>query len=210
MIQRINQFIKATLMGGLVVILPSILLLNILWWLNELMKDTTRPLVNVFVDNIGLSELLSQVIVISIVIGICFFLGVVIRNRVGAFLIQGAEKQILERIPGYSMIKELVGYFLASDKKSAFSSPALVQPWGTDVWLTGFIVEEINDTYSTVFIPTAPNPLPVALFVICLSQKYVLLITVETEMFKTIVACGAGSRELLADELQQDEQSSQS
>lgn len=196
MIQRVNNFIKVTLMGGLVILLPSFLLVNIMMWLFGIIRDSTLPVVNIFVDAFHMSHFISQLVVLGMIIAICFFIGITVRNRLGAFIIHGTEKAILSRFPGYVTLKELVGYFFSSDKKSAFSQPVLVRPWGDDTWLTGFFIEESSPTHVTVFVPTAPNPS--SGFIMHVTRERIKPLNVSgSDVFKTVIGCGVGSSQLL-------------
>lgn len=192
MIPKINNFIKATLMGGLVILLPSFLLVNIMIWMFGIIHDSTLPVVNIMGEYFKMSHFLSQMVVLGIITCICFFIGITVRNRLGAFLIHGTEKVILSRFPGYITLKELVGYFFSSDKKSAFSQPVLVRPWGEETWLTGFFIEKSSPTHSTVFVPTAPNPS--SGFIMHVPDERIKPVsTSSSEVFKTVIGCGSGS-----------------
>jgi uncharacterized membrane protein len=192
MYNRINHFLKVTLMGGLVVLLPSFLLVNIALWLFGILHDSTKPVVSFISEDFHLSLFLSQLIVLALITAICFVTGILVRNRLGAILIQGTEKAILNRFPGYVTLKELVGYFFSTEKKSAFSQPVLVSPWGNEIWLTGFYIEKSSPTHSTVFVPTAPNPS--SGFILHVPDDRIRMVsTSSSEAFKTVIGCGSGS-----------------
>lgn len=186
----------ASLMGGVAVLLPSLLLINIFAWLIKWINNAIQPFVAIIINNFHLSPLLSKSLVMTTFIVICFLAGILIKNRLGAIVIQGTEKLILNRFPLYETLKEIVGYFLASDKKSAFSQPVLIKPWGEDTWLTGFVVDENEYGYFSVFVPTSPNPTSGFLMHVP-ADRTRLLDVPGSQVFKTIISCGSGSSQLL-------------
>ncbi|HEY9033955.1 MAG TPA: DUF502 domain-containing protein [Pseudomonadales bacterium] len=191
----LNDFIKPTLLGGVIVLLPAFLLFNILIWLTAIVHESTLPLVDFASQQLGLSLWFAQMLVLLLLIGICFVTGMLIRNRLGAFIVEKTESLVLNRFPGYQSLKELVGYFLSPDKKSVFSQPVLVCPWGNDTWMTGFLMDSDGQT-STVFVPTAPNP-STGLVLHVSSQQVQPLPVSGSDAFKNIIACGVGSASLL-------------
>lgn len=191
MIQRIKKIIKTAIMGGLVVLLPSFLLINIAVWLFHLIQQATLPMV-VFLSTYTHHQVwISQLIVLFIILSICLFTGLFIQNRLGAFFVERTESLILNRFPGYQSIKELVGYFLASEKKSLFSQPVLVNPWGNDTWMSGFLVDG-DEQMATVFLPTGPNP-STGLVLHIRRENIRPIQASSSDVFKTIIGCGAGS-----------------
>lgn len=190
---RIKRIIKTAIMGGLVVLLPSFLLINIAIWLFHLIQQATLPMVVFLSAAIQQPEWVSQLAVLLIILAICVFTGLFIQNRLGAFFVERTESLILNRFPGYQSIKELVGYFLASEKKSLFSQPVLVKPWGNDTWMSAFLVDEEGETV-TVFVPTGPNP-STGLVLHTSKANTRPLDASSSEVFKTIIGCGAGSKQ---------------
>lgn len=188
----IKDFIKPTLIGGLIVLLPSFLLFNIVMWLLGLLHSATLPIILFFSKQLGFSAWFSQLIGLVVVLGVCFLMGMAIRNRLGAFIVDSIESMILNRFPGYKPLKDLVGYFLSPEKKSAFSQPALINPWGDETWLTGFVMDEGDSGLVTVFIPTAPNP-STGLILHLPARRIKKLDISGSEAFKSIIACGVGS-----------------
>lgn len=197
----VSDFIKPTLLGGLIVLLPSFLLVNIVIWLAAIINEATLPLVNFASNKLGLSMWFSQLLLLLSVIAACFFTGILIHNRLGAFIVEKTESIVLNRFPGYRSLKELVGYFLSPDKKSVFSQPVLVRPWGDDSWMTGFLMDEDENDTVTVFIPTAPNP-STGLILHTTQDRIKPLQVSGSEAFKNIIACGVGSAQLLYPQLE--------
>jgi uncharacterized membrane protein len=121
--------------------------------------------------------------------------GVVVRTKAGQFLQENLENRILRLAPGYPTIKAVIMQFIGQ-KKSPFSSVALVQVFGNETLMTAFITDTHDDGRVSVFIPTGPNPTSGLIF--HLKKKFVhpVNVTVE-ETMRSVIGCGAGSTNLL-------------
>ena len=93
------------------------------------------------------------------------------------------------------LIKETVLQFIG-ENNSPFSRVALCNIFGNETQVTGFITEEHDNGMFTVFVPTGPNPTSGNIY--HLKPEFVHLLEVQPEeTMKTIIACGAGSKNLL-------------
>ena len=199
MLQRTKNFFRTTLLGGVIVILPTIILGFAFKWLFGVVADAIRPLTNLVVDNLTLpdryEELIATVIVLSVIILGCFLVGLFIKTRIGRWIYDGFESSLLSKAPGYKMVKETVNQFLGK-KESPFSSVALVQIFENDTKVTAFITDKHDDGTITVFVPTGPNP--TSGFIYHLDQQYVHPVDVSVEdAMRSVISCGAGSDALV-------------
>lgn len=199
MLKRTKNFFRTTLLGGIIVILPTIILVFAFKWLFGVVADAIRPLTNLVVDNLTLpdqyDEVIATLIVLSVIVLGCFFVGLFVRTRLGQMVYTGFESSVLSRAPGYRMIKETVNQFLGK-KESPFSSVALVQIFENDTKVTAFITDRHDDGTVTVFVPTGPNP--TSGFIYHLDQKYVHPVNVSIEdAMRSVISCGAGSGALV-------------
>ncbi len=192
---RIKTFIKTSVVGGLVVLLPAALLLLIFKWLFNWITDIIQPLTNLVLAREQFQEFVADVIVIGIILVICFVVGTVVKTKVGRYIQENLENRILKIAPGYPTIKSIIMQFIGK-KKSPFSSVALVRPFENDTLMTAFITDTHDNNWYTVFVPTGPNP--TTGFVFHLKGKYVQGINVAVEeALRTVISCGAGSTHLI-------------
>ena len=193
---RLRSFLKTSLIGGLVVILPVTILVTVFLWLYRLITNWIAPLSGFFRSYSEYNELIANVIAISLVVAACFFVGVLVRTRLGGFLFRIVEQRILKVVPGYSMIKETVLQVFGSREGSPFSSVALAQVYGNDTLATVFITDKHRDGSYTVFMPTGPNPTSGLIF--HLRGKYVHPVAIPVQdAMRSIISCGAGTAKLL-------------
>jgi uncharacterized membrane protein len=192
---RIKTFIKTSVLGGLAVILPAILLILIFRWLFNWITDIIQPLTNLMIARGQFQEIVADVLVIAIILTVCFLVGVVIKTKAGQFIQDNLEKRILQMAPGYPTIKSVVMQFIGKEK-SPFSSVALVQVFGNETLMTAFITDTHENGRYTVFMPTGPNPTSGLIFHI--PKKYVHPVKVSVEeAMRSVIGCGAGSASLL-------------
>lgn len=194
--ERVKNFLSTSLLGGLVVILPIIILFFFIRWIFNLVTNVIQPLTTLVVTQSQLQETVADALVIAIILGTCFVVGVFVRTRLGSFLYVTVENRALKIAPGYSLIKETVVQILGSSRKSLFSSVALVQLFGNDTLASAFITDRHPDGSYTVFVPTGPNPTSGNIF--HLKAKYVHPVNVPVEdALRSIISCGVGSTKLI-------------
>jgi uncharacterized membrane protein len=192
---RMKAFIKTSVLGGLVVVLPAVFLFLIFRWLFNWITDIIQPLTNLMIAKGQFPEIVADVLVFAIILAVCFLVGAVVKTKVGQFIHENLESRILQLAPGYPTIKSVVMQFIGKNK-SPFSSVALVQVFGDETLMTAFITDTHDNGRYTVFVPTGPNPTTGLIF--HLPQKYVHPIRVSVEeTMRSVISCGAGSANLL-------------
>ena len=153
------ELTKTTLIGGLLVVLPiylSILLLaKTLSGLIALVSPVTAT--------IPAAAQFREVIAILIIILVCLVAGIVIRTRPGRAAKRALERSVLEKIPGYGVVRGLTERIAGRDSAGAFK-PALVEL--EDALAPAFIIEELADGRYTVLVPSVPTPAAGALFIL--------------------------------------------
>lgn len=195
MISKIQHFISTIILGGVTVILPAILTIMVFSWLFKKINLILSPLTHLITTRWGGTELIADVIVVGIIIGLCFVVGLFERTRLGKFFINGLNALLLKKIPGYTIIRETVSQFLGKNK-SPFSSVAIVNLFGSSTRATAFVTDKHEDGSYTVFVPTGPNPTSGQIY--HLEEQDVALVDhpVEATM-RSIISCGAGSKSLI-------------
>ncbi len=193
--KKIHEFFLNTIIGGVLVILPSAIFLFILTWILGLIRKVISPFTSILMVKSSLQGVVADILVIILFVMVCFFIGAVVRTRIGRWSYLFLESKLLLKIPGYALIKETVSSFFGK-KKSPFSSVALAQIFGNETLVTAFITDESDDNTFTVFIPTGPNPTSGNIY--HLQKKYVHPIDVSVEdAMRSIISCGAGSSKLM-------------
>ena len=185
--KALAELTKTTLIGGLLVVLPiylSILLLaKTLAGIFSLLSPVTAA--------IPAGAQLRQVLAVAIVLVVCLVAGVVVRTGPGLRAKNALERSVLEKIPGYAMVRGLAEQ-VAGESEGTFQ-PALVEV--EDALSPGFIIEELEDGRYTVLVPSVPTPAAGALFILPRERVHPLNVPF-TQAVKVISKWGAGAGEL--------------
>jgi len=194
--QRLKRFTKTTVLGGLVVLLPVFLTGFVFHWVFNVVTDLIEPLTKILVIKVRMHERLADVLVIAVIIGVCFFVGLLVKTKLGRYGHRQVEKRILKVMPGYNLFRNTIKQFLGQ-KRTPFARVALVQPYGNETLMTAFVTDEHPDGSFTVFAPSALNP--TSGLILHLKKQYVHLVDVSVEdTMRSIISCGAGSCKLLS------------
>lgn len=186
--------VRTALLGGVVVLLPAAILVMVFKWIYNLVSGLISPITTLLFDEVGF---MANLFVTLVILVVCFALGVIVKTNKGRFFQQVIEKNILSKVPGYSLSRDIVLQFFGK-KKNAFSSVALVKLFGNDTMITAFITDEHTNGMVTVFMPTGPNPTSGNIYHVKSSQVYKVDVSVETAM-RSIISCGAGSDKIIYD-----------
>ncbi len=200
---KLKGFLKTSLLGGFVVILPVAILLSVSLWLFRLVTGWIEPLTRFLIKDSQLNEFAADAIVILLILAACFFVGVLVRTRLGSYLYAVVEARILKLAPGYSMIKETVLQIFGNREESPFSSVALAQIFCNETRVTSFITDRHADGSYTLFVPTGPNPTSGLIY--HLDGKYVQPVDIPVQdAMRSIISCGAGSAKLMKQYIKND------
>ena len=182
------ELTKTTLIGGVLIVLPI--------YLSVLMVAKTLSVIVALLApvtaTIPAGAQFRQLIAVLIVLAVCFVAGIVVRTGAGLRAKNAFERSVLEKIPGYELVRGLTARVSGDEREGAFR-PALVEI--EDALSPGFIIEELEDGRYTVLVPSVPTPAAGALFI--LPRERVHPVDVPfTQAVKVISKWGAGAGEL--------------
>jgi uncharacterized membrane protein len=186
-----KSFFIRTLLNGLFLVLPSIIILFLLSLIFKFVFNIVAPISSLLDQNSESHPLLINILALLILISLIFIIGLIMRDARGKRSFKSFENSYLLQIPLYSTIRETIAQF-SGLKKMPFSQVVLVDAYNTGVLLTGFVTETVTKDIYTVFVPTAPNPMNGNIYHVPVSQLKFLEIEPEKAM-RTIVGMGTGS-----------------
>ncbi len=152
-----REFLKSTLVGGVVFLLPLVLVALMLNYGVQLVSGVAGPALEFLgLESYGTVQGLGIVTAASLVIliAIAFLAGFIARTKFGSGLTEWLEKAILNRLPQYQMMKSMAGSY-ATLHSQAGLSPALVLVEG--IWRIGYRLETLENGWETVFLPQSPG-----------------------------------------------------
>lgn len=144
----ILSFIRDTITGGILFLLPIVLIIMILKRAHEILSKIVTPIADLMPDIfLGLDG--SRVLVIVIMVLLCFCSGLLFRSRWIKDRIGSLENGFLSFLPGYSLMKSVTSDAIGHDNSQNLS-PVVVEDNGSS--RIGFITEEKGDL-CVVFFP---------------------------------------------------------
>lgn len=146
------SFIKTTLTGGVLFLLPIILIVMLLKEAFGFLFIISKP-ISIYLPEIIFGLNGSNIVAIFLLIGICFIGGLLFSTKWAKQLINKLENNILNLMPGYALIKSLTADTIG-EQIDHNMTPILIKD--DTSWSLAFLVEE-GEAFSTVFIPDAPR-----------------------------------------------------
>ena len=153
--RKITEFIKTTVLGGFLVLLPIVAVLALVGIAIATLINIVTPIVGKLpIKTIG-GLALATLLAVFFLLAFCFLAGILVRMRIGRLVQKWVEGFLLQRLPGYVMVKNLTRQ-VAGQGGIEFA-PALVDLYGSEARVVGLIVEEHADGKFTIFVPISPT-----------------------------------------------------
>ena len=186
--KALTQFLKVTLVGGLLVVLPVwlslLLLLKAINSALKLLQPIAKMVPQQFVH--------TDVVALCLLIAICFAVGLLTRTRFGQQIGDWLDEHVLGRIPGFRLIRGMIRQFAGKRGEQSFQ-PALVEI--EEALVPAFIVEKHADGQFTVFVSSSPTPMAGSIYILQPERVH----PVDVPLHKAIVCVtkwGAGAAEM--------------
>jgi uncharacterized membrane protein len=154
-VNKLTAFLKAAAGGGLMVLLPVLLLCLVLAQMLQLVVALATPIAGLLQEG-GLEKVASPVLVALVLLaGTSFAIGLVMQSSAGRQLGRWLERVTLKRLPIYAALKRLTRGFAGSEEGETFI-PALleIEPGIQEIV---YLVEEAADGLAVVMVPHAPT-----------------------------------------------------
>jgi uncharacterized membrane protein len=198
--QGLRSFIINSLIGGVLVILPLVILGLVFNWIFTSITDLISPLTNYVLARYDAPEWLVNLAVIAFILFFCFVIGGIISTSAGYWLHQKFEKLVERAAPGYRLTKDIVQQLFGDKTDSPLrkGDVALVRAFGPEnpTAMTGLISGRHSNGWYTIFVPTGPNPTTGFIFHVAPEQVEILPAAKTDNAIKTIIACGSGSPQI--------------
>lgn len=152
----LTEFLKTTIIGGLLFLLPVALILIVLGYAMRL-AGTVAEGISKFLrvdEAIGAGEVTALAVLVLVIIS--FAAGLIARTKGGKRIIRWSENSLLGGLPQYQLVKSMAEG-LAQVESADSVSPILVSIEGG--WQIGYLLEPLENGWFTVFLPQAPTPM---------------------------------------------------
>ena len=152
--KKMTTFVKDTLVGGVLFLLPAVL---VLWFAEKalpLARTLTRPLEDLMPGHLVAQFALGTLLAGLALLLAAFVAGLLARTSAGQRFIAWIEDSLLGSLPQYRMAKSVLEDHGGGDGTPDVQ-PVLV-PSG-DGWRIGLKFESIGDGWASVFLPNSPK-----------------------------------------------------
>lgn len=147
------KFIKTTIIGGLVFLIPVGLIAIVLLKIYSAMLKAAQPMSAIVpIDYIG-GITVANILAVLIILAICFMAGLLARIGPVARSVDRAETAILQKLPGYTVFKGMTST-LSPDQEQTLKPVIVTMPGSARI---GLEVGRLDGGRVVVFYPGAPS-----------------------------------------------------
>ena len=154
-----KRFLKMTIVGGVLFLLPVALVLLVLGHALRLAIQVVQPIShNLGFDRMGTFWGFGVVTLLAVLLLILVSLaaGMVARTGLGTRISSWFEASLVGALPQYRLVKSMAEG-LAKVESADGLKPALVSI--EEGWQIGYLLEDLQEGWVTVFLPQAPTPM---------------------------------------------------
>ncbi|WP_246195333.1 DUF502 domain-containing protein [Paracoccus litorisediminis] len=155
-IHSLAIFVRATIIGGLVFLLPFGIVLLVIGRLYAAARPIGQKLHELVFPN-SISNLWPLVFSVVVLIAIAFLAGIFAKSGLGRRTFEWLESALLSRMPPYTILRQMIEDYVDGDRNLATSKAvAVVMVHFDDYSCPAFLVERREDK-AVLFIPGAPS-----------------------------------------------------
>ena len=186
------QPVKTTILGGLVFLVPLVIVIAIVGKAFELMRRLAAPLgAWIPVDSVG-GIATANIVTVLILLLLCYFAGLIAGGEPARRLQHFIDDKLLTVFPRYALVKS-VTESISGDESNKTLQVVLVQL--DDQSQIGFEVER-KEGLVTVFLPGSPDPWSGT--VVYVTEDRIRLLDVSfNQVVKSLQRVGLGGADLL-------------
>jgi uncharacterized membrane protein len=155
-VDNIKSFLKATVVGGVMFLVPVVLLLIVFGKGMQFAGKIAVPLAKWLpISHLG-GVAVATLLAAAILLLLALLAGFAARTGPGRRITHWFEESLLGGMPQYRMVKSLAEG-LTQIESGAGMKPVLVR--GDEGWMLGYQVEELPGDWRVVFLPASPTPM---------------------------------------------------
>ena len=188
--KSVLRFLKTTLIGGLLVVVPVWVLLLLVLKVATEAEVVVKPITTTLPSDIQYPQLLAA----GLLLAACFLAGLAVRTAVGRYAKAAVERHLLEKVPGYATLRGMSEQLADMNRETGFQASLVEMEGGL---VPALIVERHADGRCTVFVPSAPTPISGTIFIFPGEKVHPANVPLMVHL-KCVSKYGAGSHEILA------------
>jgi len=182
-------FIKTTVVGGFVFLIPAVIALIALGKLFGALKVMAKALAPLFGIESFAGGLVLDLLALTVTALLCFVAGLLARRASAKRMREKLDRTLLNSFPGYAFIKGFAENLRHSEELAASFVPVMIQ--FDDYVQLAFETQREPDGKVAVYLPGAPNPWSGTIVYVSSNRVKPLAITL-TEALRNIRTLGKG------------------
>ncbi len=187
-------FVRATLTGGILFLLPIVVLAVVLGKALQISRRVVVPLA----DRIPVQSVagirVAEVAAIVVLVLFCFLAGLLARTHLARRTESWLEGTFLSHVPGYNFLKGVSESLMGLETEHAYQ---VVLARIEEAWQIGFLMERLEGRLYAVFVPGAPSVWSGSVYLMTADRFQPLDIS-RAEAIKCLRQLGVGADRLMS------------
>jgi uncharacterized membrane protein len=154
-VNRILKFVRTTLAGGVLFLLPVVVVVIIVGKALAIAREIVTPLATRLPVESVIGLATPKLLAITLLVLLCFLAGVFARTRLAQKMVARLETTVLFNVPGYEFFKGVSRSLLGQEKHLAHP---VVLARIEDAWQIALLMERLEGGHVAVFVPDVPSP----------------------------------------------------
>ena len=171
------NFLKNSLVRGLVILIPLVILFVTFRELLEIMVGLATPIADLFPEDTFEHDSETEIIAILLIIGAAVFLGTLAAIKPARIAGSWFEEKMLDAIPMYRMLKSLMSAMLNIEEEQSFK-PAFFRA-SEESREPVYVVEDPGNGWAVVMCPWSPTPFAGSVKVVQSNRLEILPVTLD-------------------------------
>jgi uncharacterized membrane protein len=153
--KNFTQFIKTTILGGLIFLVPLFIVTIVLAKAHGLMAKVAKPFSALIpLDSIG-GVALANILAILAILLCCLIVGIIAKGDAAKRLLKAIEEKLLVT-PAYAFVKGVTDSLISSEEAAKAFVPVIVK--FDDNAQIAFEIERSEKGNVVIYLPGSPNP----------------------------------------------------
>jgi uncharacterized membrane protein len=147
-------FLRATFVGGVLFLLPIVVLALVLGEAEEIARPIVAPLVSKIAMQSMAGVPMATILALGVIVLFCFCTGLFARTRLARRMAEGLESVFLYNVPGYDFFKGISESLMGYETRHTYQ---VVLARIEEAWQIGFVTERLESGHYAVFVPRTPE-----------------------------------------------------
>jgi len=198
--KTLSHFMRATLVGGALFLLPIVALSLFLGKALEFVRGAVKPVIELVPDRFVSTATMSTATAIVLLALVCFLAGLLARTLFAQRAMTHFETSVLSKVPAYKHMKQASASVLGIGEMA--EHPVVLAQLG-GAWRLGVQTDAAQSGLAAVFVPNSPNAFSGSVFFVTTDRVRPVSVPVSSAL-GCLRRCGKGGA-LLFSETHSDE-----